>query len=118
QTSRLRYAAGRVDEGALASARAQLRRQEGLHELPAAAVVELFARADRRVYESPAVVAELRAWLRLDRRHAAYELDGLTYQCLDLSRLEARALRLLLRPRILPVARSGLTASARRGLDV
>ena len=76
-----------------------------LHELSARDVVALFSRADRLVYETPPVVEELRAWLRLDPRDPRYTEDGLNFECLDLSRLEARALALALRPRVLPFAR-------------
>jgi hypothetical protein len=118
RTSRLPYADGRFRAEALAAARAQLDPGERLHELPARALIGLFARADRHAYATPPVVDELRAWLRLDRSDPRYEQDGLTYECLDLSPLEARALALLLRPRVLPLARRALTASARRVLDV
>lgn len=110
RTSRLRYEPGRIDD--LAHARAQLRAGEALHELSARAIVELFSRADRHVYETPPVVDELRAWLRLDPRDPRYTEDGLNAECLDLSRLEARALALALRPRVLPLARRALTVSS------
>jgi hypothetical protein len=69
------------------------------------------------MYESPPVVDELRSWLRLSKRDPRYERDALTYECLALSRLEAQALGLLLRPRVYRlVPRLGLhrllTASA------
>ena len=64
RTSRLAYAPGLIED--LTGARAQLRDGERLHELSARSVVELFSRADRHVYETPPVVEELRAWLRLD----------------------------------------------------
>jgi hypothetical protein len=61
------------------------------------------------MYESPGVVGELRVWLRLSPRDPRYELDGLSYDCLALSRFEAFAVGLLLRPRVYPlVRRSGL----------
>jgi nitroreductase len=114
RTSRLPYEPGRVAD--LAAARAQLRGGETLHELSARDVVELFSAADRRVYESPPVVEELRAWLRLDPRDPRYTEDGLNAECLDLSRIEARALALALRPRVLPFARRALTAASSRVL--
>jgi hypothetical protein len=114
RTSRLPYEPGRIED--IAAARAQLRDGETLHELSARSVVELFSRADRHVYESPPVVQELRAWLRLDPRDPRYSEDGLNAECLDLSRLEARALSLALRPRVLPFARGALTAASSRVL--
>jgi hypothetical protein len=114
RTSRLPYEPGRIDD--LAAARAQLRDGERLHELSARGVVGLFSAADRHVYGSPPVVAELRAWLRLDPRDPRYTEDGLNAECLDLSRIEARALGLALRPRVLPFARRALTAASSRVL--
>jgi hypothetical protein len=114
RTSRLPYAPGRIDD--LAHVRAQLRDGETLHELSARDVVEIFSRADRRVYESPPVVEELRTWLRLDPRDPRYTEDGLNAECLDLSRLEARTLSLALRPRVLPFARRALAATSSRVL--
>jgi hypothetical protein len=75
------------------------------------------------MYETPPVVDELRSWLRLSKHDPRYERDGLTYECLALSRLEALALRLLLRPRAYRfVLRFGLhrsfTASATSVLEV
>jgi hypothetical protein len=109
RTSRLPYVPGRLEDDDLAAARDELSPEAALHELPTADLVELFRRADRRMYESSEVVAELRAWLRLSRRDARYALDGLSYDCLALSRLEAAAVGLLLRPWLYPlVRRAGL----------
>ncbi len=123
RTSRLSYAAGRLSDGELAAARAQLGPGEHLHELSAREVVELFTAADRWMYETPPVVDELRSWLRLSKRDPRYERDGLTYECLALSALEARALRLLLHRRAYPLVRKvglhrSFTASARAVLEV
>jgi hypothetical protein len=104
QTSRLPYD-GAVSEEELGAVRAQLRPDERLHVLPNADVLPLFVAADRHVYDSPEVVEELRSWLRLSRRHPRYEQDGLTYECLALSRAEAFGLALLLRPRVYPLVR-------------
>ncbi|MEO3928908.1 nitroreductase [Micromonosporaceae bacterium B7E4] len=49
--------------------------------------------ADRHLYADPAVVAELRSWLRLTPGHPDYHADGLTDRCLGLSRAEAAGLR-------------------------
>jgi hypothetical protein len=114
RTSRLAYAPGRIED--LTAARAQLRDGERLHELSARSVVELFSRADRHVYKTPPVVEELRAWLRLDPADPRYVEDGLNAECLDLSRLEARALSVALRPRVLPFVRRALTAASSRVL--
>jgi hypothetical protein len=75
------------------------------------------------MYEMPLVVDELRSWLRLSKRDPRYERDGLTYQCLALSRLEALALGFLLRKRVYRFVRMlGLhrvfTASARSVLEL
>lgn len=105
QTSRMPYE-GAPSEDDLTSARAQLRTDERLHELAAAEVLPLFVTADRNLYDSPAVVAELRSWLRLSRRHPRYEHDGLTYECLALSRVEALAFATLLHRRVYPLVRA------------
>jgi len=47
-------------------------------------VDELLPLADRWVHGSPDQVAELRRWLRLDRREPRYRLDGLTSEALAL----------------------------------
>ena len=75
------------------------------------------------MYETPLVVDELRSWIRLNKRDPRYEQDGLTYECLALSRVEAIALGFLLRKRIYPFVRMlGLhrlfTASAKSMLEV
>ncbi|WP_089158166.1 nitroreductase [Micromonospora sp. NBS 11-29] len=53
----------------------------------------LLRAADRQVYAEPAVVAELRRWLRLDPAHPDYRADGLSDRCLGLSRSAAAGLR-------------------------
>jgi hypothetical protein len=123
RTSRLKYEPGRLPEDVRGVARAELRPGERLYELAARAVADLFTVADRRMYETPHVVRELRAWLRLSKRDPRYERDGLSYECLAVSRLEAGAFGLALRPRVYPlVRRVGLhrtfTASAKSVLDV
>jgi len=94
-----------------------------LHELGARDVVDLFAAADRSMYEAPLVVDELRSWLRLSMRDPHYEQDGLTYECLALSRVEALALGFLLRKRVYRFVRMlglhrAFTASAKSVLEV
>jgi hypothetical protein len=118
QTSRLPYEPGRLSTQELSAVQTQLRGDRRLHELPTSEVIDLFTIADRRVYDSTELVEELRAWLRLSKRDPHYRQDGLTYECLALSRLEAFAFRLLLRPRIYGIVRTlgiqrTFTASAR-----
>jgi nitroreductase len=122
QTSRLQYEPGRLDEGVLAAARDELGDGARLHELGSRDVVDLFTVAARHMYEMPPVVAELRSWLRLSKRDPDYERDGLSYECLDLSRIEAGVLSLLLRPWVYRAVRSvhlhhALAASERSVLD-
>ena len=106
QTSRLPYRPERLSAGVLAEARSRLSADAELHELPTRDLVELVEEADRHLYGSPEIVAELRAWLRLSPRDPRYELDGLSYECLGLSRFEAAAVGLLLRPAPYRVVRS------------
>ena len=106
QTSRLVYAPGRLSSDDLADARAALGSEEALHELPARELVDLYVRADRHLYDSPHVVEELRSWLRLSRRDPRYGQDGLTSECLALSRPAAAAVALLLRPGVYPLVRA------------
>jgi len=78
------------------------------------------SRADRWLFGTPAVVDELRAWLRLTPRHPRYRIDGLTDQALALSRVEAVALRAALSPQAYRVGRRlgvpALLAAGSRGL--
>lgn len=106
RTSRLRYEPSRLGEDDVAAAHAALGPGAALRELDARDVVDLFVAADRRFYETPAVVEELRSWLRLSRRHPRYDQDGLSYECLGLPRLGAAVLGLLLRPRVYPLVRA------------
>jgi hypothetical protein len=105
QTSRLAYVPIRVSPDELADARDHVAEGAELHELEARDLVDLVEEADRHLYESDDVAAELRAWLRLTPRHPRYAVDGLSYNCLDLSRLQATAVSLLLRRRVLPAVR-------------
>jgi nitroreductase len=120
RTSRMRYD-GPLADTDLEAARAHLGPAEQLHATTAAEVRDLFLVADRRVYESPAVVSELRRWLRLSRRDPGYQRDGLTYEALCLSSAEARVLGVLLRPWPMRVGRTlrvhhALAASSARVL--
>jgi hypothetical protein len=97
QTSRGEYAPGRLTGDELADARSQVAGDAELHELSTHELVDLNVAAELHLYDSPAIVEELRSWLRLSRRHPRYELDGLTYECLGLAPVEATAVALLLR---------------------
>jgi hypothetical protein len=105
RTSRLEYEPERLGDDDLAAVRNQLDENAELHELPTRDLVELAAVADRHLYESPDVVEELRSWLRLSPRHPRYEQDGLSYECLDLSRVEAAAAAIALRPPVYKLVR-------------
>ena len=123
RTSRLPYRPGRAGEDDLAAARAELAPDERLHELAAREIAPLFTAADRHLFETPPVVRELRSWLRLTKRDPNYERDGLSYECLALSRLEAALFALALRPGVFPIVRAlrlhrTFTSSARAVLDV
>jgi hypothetical protein len=123
QTSRLPYEEGRLAAAALEDLRGRLGPGESLHELPARDLLPLFVEADRHLYMSSASMRELREWLRLSKRDPDYHRDGLTYECLNLSRWEARLLAFLLRPHIYPVVKAtrlyrAFTASSKSLLDV
>lgn len=105
QTSRLSYRPERLHADELAEARSAMAPDAELHEVATRSLVDLVRTADRHLYESPEVVAELRTWLRLSRRHPRYEQDGLSYDCLALGRLEATAADVLLHPAIYPLVR-------------
>lgn len=123
RTSRLQYVPGRLSAEELAGACAQLFSEEQLHELDARTLIDLFTTADSHTYETLPVVRELRSWLRLSKRDPNYERDGLSYECLALSRLEAAAFAVALRPAIYRVVRAlrlhrTFTSSARSVLEV
>ena len=123
RTSRLPYSPGRVGQDDLAAARAELGPDERLHELEAREIAPLFVAADRHLFDTPPVVRELRSWLRLSKRDPNYERDGLSYECLALSRPEAALFGLALRPGVFGVVRAlrlhrTFTSSARSVLDV
>jgi hypothetical protein len=106
QTSRLRYVEARLAPEELADARGQVPPDAELHEVATRDLVDLLVAGDRHLYETPDVVEELRSWLRLSPGHPRYEVDGLSYDCLDLTRVEASAVALLLRPRVYPLVRA------------
>ncbi|MFG3701922.1 hypothetical protein ACGF5C_29090 [Micromonospora sp. NPDC047620] len=91
RVARGRYATGPVNPAVLADL------EPGLVHLPAQDLAHELVVADRWLFGTPAVAAELRDWLRLDPRHPRYHLDGLTDRALVLSRIEARFLAASLR---------------------
>jgi hypothetical protein len=119
QTSRVAYQPGPLCDAVAGSVR-DLAEEAGAQALlvPCRSLAGPLARADRHQFGSPAVVAELRSWLRLTHRHPAYAKDGLTDQALALSRAEAYGLRAAL-ALYRPLRRAGLPralAAASRGL--
>lgn len=79
--------------------------EPGLVRVPATAVAPLLPVADRWMFGSTPVTAELREWLRLTPRHPRYTEDGLTDRALELSTVEAVGLRVALSPRVHAVGR-------------
>ncbi len=103
-SSRGPYVPGRLpgetfDELDTIAAPGQLRR------VHARDLVRTLREADRHQFDSPAVTAELRAWLRLTPRHPRYDQDGLTDRALALNRTEAAAVRAILAPAAYPLLR-------------
>ncbi|WP_326563622.1 nitroreductase [Micromonospora peucetia] len=94
RTHRGRFSAG-PDAEVTAAVDAIARSSGGtVRTVPDAALLARLLRiADRQVYADPAVVGELRSWLRLTPAHPDYRADGLTDRCLGLSRGEATVLR-------------------------
>jgi hypothetical protein len=76
-----------------------------LRQVPARELVTPLAAADRWMFGTPAVVDELRAWMRLSPKHPRYHLDGLTDRAMAMSRLEAAGLAAMIGPRAYPVTR-------------
>ncbi|RGC65408.1 hypothetical protein C5N14_29100 [Micromonospora sp. MW-13] len=94
RTHRGRFSAGPEDE-VIAAVDAVAREAGGtVRVVPDADLLARLLRvADRQLYADPAVVGELRSWLRLTPVHPDYHADGLTDRCLGLSRGEAAGLR-------------------------
>ncbi|SDK61665.1 hypothetical protein [Nonomuraea jiangxiensis] len=65
----------------------------GMRRLACRDLADLLHAADLRQFGDRQVTRELRAWLRLTRRHRRYLLDGLSDRALALSKAEALALR-------------------------
>ncbi|MEU4779914.1 nitroreductase [Micromonospora sp. NPDC023633] len=97
RTHRGRFSAG-PDAEVVAAADAVARASGGtVRAVPDAGLLARLLRvADRQTYADPAVVGELRSWLRLTPAHPHYHADGLTDRCLGLSGREATALRVAL----------------------
>ena len=89
--------------------------EPGVTHVPSRALAPDLAVADRWMFSTPSVTRELRSWVRLDRRHPRYHLDGLTDRALALSRPSARLLAAALKA---PPTRgvAALLAVADRGL--
>ncbi|MCZ4122426.1 hypothetical protein [Streptomyces sp. H39-S7] len=113
------HTGGRLTAADLGAARTGLERAS-LVEMPARELAGLAVRADRWLFGTPPVVRELRTWLRLRRGHPRYADDGLTYEALAMSRVEAAALRAVLVPGVYGVLRrlglARLLAGSQSGL--
>jgi hypothetical protein len=112
RVARGRYAPGTIDPSVLAAL------EPGIVHVPSRELAGELTVADRWMFGTPPVTAELRAWLRLDRRDPRYRRDGLTDRALELSRAEARLLGAALRA--YPVTRRlglpALLAASGRGV--
>ncbi len=112
RVARGRYAPGALDPSVLAEL------EPGIVHVPSRELAGELTAADRWMFGTPPVTAELRAWLRLDPRDPRYRRDGLTDRALGLGRVEARLLRAALRA--YPVTRRlglpALLAAGGRGL--
>jgi nitroreductase len=96
--------ADRVAAGALASADAAV-------VSDAAMLRQVAGRYDAASYafmRDDAFRRELRSWLRLDRRHPRYAIDGLNAAAMAMGRVEARGAGLVLGPGFRLLARIGL----------
>ncbi|MFC7484041.1 hypothetical protein ACFQX7_33965 [Luedemannella flava] len=91
-----------------------------LRAVPCRELAGLLVDADRWMFGTPAVVRELRGWLRLSPRHPRYAVDGLTDRAMAMTRAEAVGLAAVLAPAVYPVARRlgapALLAAASKGL--
>ena len=96
QTSRLAYAGGTLDSTVVEELHHILNNEIALHMLNARDLEPLLVEANRAMFGSAAVVNELRHWLRLTGPEQYRSNDGLTAQCLNLTRPEAFALKFVL----------------------
>lgn len=78
---------------------------DGLVVVPVAVVDELLPVADRWSWTPPALVDELRDWMRLDHGDPRYHEDGLSDVALALTPGQSRALRLATGRRVWPLLR-------------
>ncbi|MEV6632905.1 hypothetical protein AB0M54_19375 [Actinoplanes sp. NPDC051470] len=92
--------------------------EPGVTHVPCRALAPDLAVADRWMFSTPSVTWELRSWVRLDRRHPRYHLDGLTDRALALSLPSARLLAAALHvpPAVRRLGVAALLAFAGRGL--
>jgi hypothetical protein len=111
------YAPGTLDPATLAALTVF---GADLRQVPTRGLVAPLAEADRWMFGTPAVVSELRSWMRLSPKHPRYQLDGLTDRTMALSRVEATGLAAMIAPRAYPVTRrlggAALLAAASKGL--
>ena len=96
QTSRLPYEIGPFDSAVVEELRDGLGGAIALHILDARDLAPLMVEANRAMFGSAAIVGELQRWLRLTGRARLMANDGLTAQCLNLTRPEAVALNFVL----------------------
>ena len=97
--SRRAYAEGSIATADLDAADAHARAaRASLRHIPSRELIATLVAADRHMWADAEVIAELRSWLRLSRRHPGYTRDGLTYEALAMSGVEAGALRVLASP--------------------
>ena len=118
-TSRTAYQPGPLDEAEVTRLRDLAEEAGGeLRLIPSRELAGLLDLADRHEFGSPAVVAELRSWLRLTPRHPSYRKDGLTDRALALSRPQAAGLRAALAayPALRRLGLPRALAAASRGL--
>jgi hypothetical protein len=120
QTSRLAYAGGTLDSTVVEELNHILNNEIALHMLNARDLEPLMGEANRAMFGSAAVVNELRHWLRLTGPEQYRSNDGLTAQCLNLTRPEAFALKFVLHPAVHPwFCRLGLqTFLARQAAEI
>lgn len=111
------YTPGPLDQATLA---ALTTLGADLRQVPARQLVDPLAAADTWMFGTPAVVDELRSWMRLSPKHPRYDLDGLTDRAMAMSRVEAVGLAAMISPRAYRVTRRlggpSLLAAASKGL--
>jgi hypothetical protein len=117
RTARGAYVPGALPDAVFEAARAELGPTAGLWRADARSFAPLARVADRWLLGDPAVVGELRAWMRLT---GAVAPDGLGRDALALSPVQGRVLAGVLRPgayrALRPVGLPRVLAAASRGL--